>query len=245
MLTHPSQGSHLCHNSFCVVPSHLAYEPSEVNQSRIRCADEAKRLRQERDTIPAACQVHDPPCLLQVGQLAREAPVHVTDREQHAALTTYERILIQIWVLRRSMGLDPALDAPSRPRWHTLPTLESTAPPTFCRGAPAVTASDEDLFNPIEHKGRIPRPELTCPFCSGIKSFASVVGYWGHITHHHNEIADESRLQQVRSAAARWGEYCSVTDPYRAKDLLTMVRVRQARGSNFTWQDVMAWGLRP
>lgn len=143
------------------------------------------------------------------------------------------------------MGLDPTLDAPSRPRWHTLPTLESAAPPTFCHGAPAVTANDDNLFNPVEHKGRIPRPELICPFCSRIKSFASVVSYWGHIAHHHNKIADESCLQQVQSAATRWDDYYSVTDLYQDKDLLTIVRIRQVCGISFTWQDVMAWGLRP
>lgn len=105
--------------------------------------------------------------------------------------------------------------------------------------------NQDDLFNPTEHKGRIPKPELMCPFCPGIKSFGSVVGYWGHIAHQHGEVADENRLREVQSAAAEWEQYCSATDPYRDKDQLTMVRIRQARGSNFAWQDVMAWGLRP
>lgn len=105
--------------------------------------------------------------------------------------------------------------------------------------------SEGDLFDPTEHKGRVPKPELVCPFCAGIRSFGSVVGYWGHIMHKHHDEPEGVRLREIKRAAAGWQDYCSLTDPHRDKDLLTMARVRQACGGAFTWQDVVVWGLRP
>lgn len=59
-------GSHLCHNLFCITPSHIVYESCTANQARNDCFQRARFLRNENRAVPARCDQHDPPCLMQV-----------------------------------------------------------------------------------------------------------------------------------------------------------------------------------
>ncbi|KAL8840125.1 MAG: hypothetical protein Q9170_001473 [Blastenia crenularia] len=61
--------SHLCHHDQCIV--HVVYEGADTNQDRKQCHEAAQFLRNERERIPATCELHNPPCLLQVSQSRR------------------------------------------------------------------------------------------------------------------------------------------------------------------------------
>lgn len=52
--------SHLCHQTHCVNPEHLSYEPQFVNKSRQIC----------RSIYPTECKTHAPfqDCLLEIGK---------------------------------------------------------------------------------------------------------------------------------------------------------------------------------
>ncbi|KAI4603666.1 hypothetical protein KJ359_003483 [Pestalotiopsis sp. 9143b] len=58
-------GSHLCHNLFCITPSHIVYESCTANQARNDCFQRARFLRNENRAVPDRCDQHDPPCLMQ------------------------------------------------------------------------------------------------------------------------------------------------------------------------------------
>lgn len=60
------QGSHLCHQAYCILPSHVCYEPDTNNYKRNTCKALAKHFRRYSMEIPIYCKYHDPPCLLQV-----------------------------------------------------------------------------------------------------------------------------------------------------------------------------------
>lgn len=70
----PIDASHLCHHNHCIV--HIAYEGSHVNQDRRQCIEQARSLRTNRMAVPANCDKHQPPCLLQVWRLPSASLVH-------------------------------------------------------------------------------------------------------------------------------------------------------------------------
>lgn len=62
-------GSHRCHQGFCIV--HLVLEGTPTNHDRGKCREHAVTLRRLAKEIPEQCLEHDPPCLLQVRHLTR------------------------------------------------------------------------------------------------------------------------------------------------------------------------------
>ena len=62
----PMDASHECHQNLCI--SHLCYEPSNKNHDRKQCCEMAHELRKDGKEIPEKCEIHDPPCLLQVSR---------------------------------------------------------------------------------------------------------------------------------------------------------------------------------
>ncbi|ETS81475.1 hypothetical protein PFICI_06477 [Pestalotiopsis fici W106-1] len=188
-------GSHLCHNLFCITPSHIVYEPTTVNQARNECFQRARFLRNENRAVPDRCDQHDPPCLM-----------------QHAALTTYERCLLQVWALRQSLGMpspspSPApAPAPVRPRFHPYSSLEYQLPLTFGQGhGIRFGALDRAAVTRLKRKAH--KPSLACNLCPRIRGFESVVALWGHIVRKHEDRSDGDKLIEIRRTAELWRSY--------------------------------------
>jgi hypothetical protein len=226
------QGSHLCHHHLCGI--HLIFESDRENESRKDCHLRAKFLRQEGLPIPHYCTKHIRPCLM-----------------QHTALTTLEVFLLQFFVLCKAKGLAPLL-TPSRPRWHTFPTFEYQLPLTFCQDS-AVHWSEEMASN-VTDLNCIRKPELRCPFCSGIKAFKSIIALWSHFVHQHYKsessawikvvVEENLLLEEVRRTASLWRTYWREhSDGGKRRDP-TMMKLLQVDDVNFTWVDVLEWKLR-
>jgi len=58
------------------------------------------------------------------------------------------------------------------------------------------------VSRPVSVHSNPERPELICTFCKGIRSFVSVVGYWSHLVHKHEEVEEEKRAQHVQRSAS-------------------------------------------
>ncbi|KAK8134938.1 hypothetical protein PG984_006950 [Apiospora sp. TS-2023a] len=215
-------GSHTCHHENCIV--HICYEPSDMNIDRIDCHDRARFLRSEARAIPERCDIHDPPCLLQL-----------------ASLTTFEAYLIQFAVLCRSRRLSRP-PAPSRPRRHPYKTFETELPLSAgFGGGSSLRYDDEPLAG---YDVRVGRPTLLCRFCPGIKSFSRVTPLWSHLVYAHDDVNTADRLKEISWSASLWREYWQKVSDGGRRDGLTMQRLAQAVADGFTWKHVLDWGLR-
>lgn len=57
------QGSHLCHEPYCVRVDHLILEPQDVNLDRNNCSGPILASRGASDVIIVSTCEHDPPCI--------------------------------------------------------------------------------------------------------------------------------------------------------------------------------------
>lgn len=209
--------------------NHLKYEPCHINLARITCSDEAQQMRRNGEKVPWGCSTHDPPCLLQL-----------------AALTPFEAVLIQRFVFNR--GAADKQPPPPRPRQHRYPTFETQIPVSFA----ADRNGPDPAPPPFPHaelagppRGRVPRPDLCCPFCPADKmTFNSVTGFWGHIAHKHDDEDDGERANAVRSSAREWEGYWLAMGFTPQSDSPTLSKITQALSSGFSWADVQSWNLR-
>lgn len=223
-------GSHLCHNRLCILPSHIAYEPAVVNESRAECSERARFLRVHGRAVPPTCGRHDPPCLM-----------------QHAALTMYERCLLQVWMFRifRDLERTPA----PRPRLHPFSSFEYELPLRFVGAQQGVVVRLGDRAQVVRRE-EARRPALVCRLClfTQIKGFAGVVALWGHVVHRHKDRSDREKLREVRRTAALWGQYLEKELSYNRHDIRsldpTLIKLAQVESDNFEWKDVEGWGLR-
>ncbi|KAK8122542.1 hypothetical protein PG984_011212 [Apiospora sp. TS-2023a] len=99
------EGSHLCHNHFCSI--HVTLESRVLNNDRKKCHNSAQALRSYGHKLPPHCTLHTPPCLLQL-----------------AALTTIERLCVQLNVVNEAKGAP--LEKWDRPDDHMYPTFVCT-----------------------------------------------------------------------------------------------------------------------
>lgn len=194
----PKEGSHLCNHRQCAI--HLVYETAQINQERKICHARARFRRQCGLPIAERCDTHYPGCLL-----------------QQAALTTYETLLIQFWVLHIAVGRSPP-PPPRRPRWLRYPTFEFKLPLNFCHGPSTLNLEHQELVDHVAPQDHNEKPELLCSFCRGIKAFKSVVALWSHLVHYHDStpgshtgskvIVEKDRLlREVRRTAEVWRRY--------------------------------------
>lgn len=216
-------GSHLCGHGLCVNWNHVLYEPASVNLERESCFEEARQLRRAGQPVPPRCGRHREPCLLQL-----------------AALTNCEATLVQCHILSQRAGI--ALAERARPRNHRLPTFETRLPLGFAAPAPGATA---DAPAAAVAKGRIPKPDTHCTICRPRREFNSAVGLWGHLVHKHPDHDSEERLAAVRSTAAHWRAYWESAERLPPGCSPTMSKIEQVLGPESSWDDVLAWGLRP
>lgn len=217
-------GSHLCGHGLCVNWNHVLYEPASVNHERELCFEEARQLRRTGHPVPPCCRRHGEPCLLQL-----------------AVLTNFEATLIQSDILSRQTGIAPSEH--TRPRNHRLPTFETRLPLGFAAAdAPETTA---DTPTAAVARGRIPKPDTYCTICQPRRPFNSAVGLWGHLVHKHPDDDSEVRLAAVKSTAAQWRSYWASAERLPPSSSPTMSKIEQVLGQAASWDDVLAWGLRP
>ena len=234
----PKDGSHLCHHEHCII--HLEYEAADINADRWNCCLEARFLRQDNREVPEECTKHKPPCLMQVSHsLTRTAGRSLLKSPKHAALTNRETYYIQFAVLRQAKGMPPALPIP-RPRRYLYSTMESQLPCSF----PAVSIGPDDLIDDVPPAKKEGRPDLVCAFCSHIKTYASIAGYWGHLVNKHKQTSEELRLQEVLRTATLWRTYWEEHSDGGKIANSTMVRLLQIEQEGFGWQQVVGWNLR-
>ncbi|KAK6210913.1 hypothetical protein LQW54_005791 [Pestalotiopsis sp. IQ-011] len=222
-------GSHCCHNAFCILPSHIVYEPVAVNKSRAECSKHARFLRVHGRAVPPACDKHEPPCLM-----------------QHAVLTMYERCLLQVLMFRMFCNIELP-PPPRRPRLHPFPSFDPELPLRFVGAQQGVVVRLGDRAPGVPHRGTH-KPGLVCSLClsARIKGFASVVALWGHVVHRHKDQSNRERLREVRRAAALWKQYLDaelVLDHTRGYGS-TPYRIAQLDSPACRWADVEQWGLR-
>lgn len=65
----PLDASHTCHQNSCIV--HITFDPAHINHDRKACCHLARRLRSEGGEILKHCDVHSPPCLMQLSRINR------------------------------------------------------------------------------------------------------------------------------------------------------------------------------
>lgn len=131
-------------------------------------------------------------------------------------------------MLRAARGL-PHPPPPVRPRQHRFASFEHRLPLSYQPGS-TVALRPGSLAGAPE-RGRVPKPTLQCAFCRGVKAFASVVGYWGHLVYAHPGEEEEDCLAEVRKAALAWKEYQKRT--YGRKDRTTR-KIQQTLAEGFS-----------
>ncbi|KAL8927764.1 MAG: hypothetical protein Q9208_002180 [Pyrenodesmia sp. 3 TL-2023] len=218
----PMDASHLCHHSHCIV--HIEYEGAHINQDRRRCLEAARAMRTNKTVIPAQCDQHQPPCLL-----------------QHASLTTLEAYCIQFAVLAKAKQV-PAKQV-SRPQRHRYSTFESRLPCSADLTAISVESSELRPNNDFTTVRR--KPDLLCSYCNRIKAFKTVTGLWSHIFHKHSDVDDASRLTEMRRLGVLWREYLIDYYPHNVNEgNITIRRLYELQKDDVSWDAVIAWKLR-
>jgi hypothetical protein len=149
----PMEGSHLCHQAFCINPNHLVYEAVWLNTDCKCCHAVAHMLRQNSLAVPVYCTEYCLPCLL-----------------QHAALTPYEAILIQLAVVAEARGRLPPEQCSSID--HPYRTFESRLPLSFpvC----AVVLDRIYLATSLAGGAGVERLTFRCRFCIPARLFLSL-----------------------------------------------------------------------
>lgn len=236
--------SHLCHHDQCVV--HIVYEGADKNQDRKQCHEAAQFLRTERRPIPAACELHDPPCLLQVSETERWQDWRriTADDRQHASLTTLEAYGIQFATLAMARGR--SLGKPlRRPQRHRYSTFEATIP--LSSGFDAIVVDLAQLSSgSVAAAAKGKKPDMMCTFCTRhkLKGFSSVVQGWRHIYRTHDDVDDTSRLKEMKRMAKIWAEYQEKCYPQNMKGTnKTWRMVQQLIKIDASWDTVREWDL--
>ncbi|KAL8668255.1 MAG: hypothetical protein Q9202_000233 [Teloschistes flavicans] len=211
--------SHLCHHEHCIV--HVVYEAADINQHRQECVQRARFLRSEKRTIPSQCAVHDPPCMM-----------------QHAAITALEAYYHQFTVLSHAYRLPPPPPT-VRPRRYPYPTFEPQLPCQF----DSVSIDEDHIISNPSCDSTSQRPNLTCQLCSasGLKTFASIIGYWSHIVNKHQAVSNDLRCHEIRSSASQWREYWETHSRGGKRNNPTLAKLKQTQQADFCWMDVMEW----
>ena len=234
----PMDASHLCHHEHCVI--HIVYEPADINESRKACLRRARFLRSEKRPVPAECDLHDPPCMMQV-RFFVAVPLFFANSNQHAALISSESYRHQFQILAEVNGLPPPKPLP-RPRRYPYPTFESLLPSQY----PAVAINRNELVFGSSTSVKEGRPNLICDFCSSVrlKSYASIVGLWAHMVHEHQEVDNADRLHEIKRTAMLWWNYWKSCSEGGKRHNLTLAKLEQTQQLGFSWTDVMKWSLR-
>lgn len=158
-------------------------------------------------------------------------------------MTKDEVLYIQVNSYRHTQGL-PALPPPPRPRRHKFRTFEYKLPLTFCQSSRVLISAANIITDPTPDAGIQARPTLICPFCSPlIRSYTTILNYWGHIIYKHNGVDVMLRLEEIRRTALSWTKYLS-RNGHKSKDDATNVKLVQACRTELDWETVLGWALR-
>lgn len=157
---------------------------------------------------------------------------------KHAALTTFEVYSLQFAVLRKARGLEPA-PTPDRPSVYRFPTFETELPCSFH----AVAVRPEDLTSEVP-PAAAGKPDLSCKFCQRARFYQSIVAFWSHLIHKHDEISSEDRLNEIKAAARLWRTYWDKHSDGGKNGNATAVKLQQAVQQDFSWQTALEWKLR-
>jgi hypothetical protein len=218
----PMEGSHLCHKGHCINPNHAVFEEMRVNADRKQCNVLAYTLRRQGHPVPASCTEHQPPCLL-----------------QHASLTPYEAILIQLAVMAEARGLDSPVRPPNP--GHPYLSFEGRLPPS----SGCVALDRDHLVTDMTEPAPEERPVFRCSYCPVIRPFVSPLVFWGHIRDRHQLVPSSTRLEDVVRSGRLWLEYRATLKQggKRDQDILNLARQTQEEG--FAWDVVRGWKLEP
>ncbi|KAL9033638.1 MAG: hypothetical protein Q9180_005841, partial [Flavoplaca navasiana] len=217
----PMEASHQCHHGHCVV--HAVLEAADINQERKQCHEQARLLRTEGRRIPATCQLHDPPCLM-----------------QHASLQTAEAYYIQFSVVAATKGitLEIAPKRPQRPRYRNFqigfPLSEGFEAIHFKYTPPSLAATKPNARE---------KPTLQCKFCGEGRGFGSVVAAWAHIRKDHNDVDDADRLKEVTRMGDLWRtyQYASHRYHFNARNSKTFVMLEDLQKPDISWEKILHW----
>ncbi|KAL8958897.1 MAG: hypothetical protein Q9193_004127 [Seirophora villosa] len=207
--------SHLCHHEHCIV--HVTLEGTDTNQDRKQCHAQARWLRGEGKEIPASCQRHKPPCLMQAyytqwGVVGATTGITLKIPPQRPLRPPYRTFVCQF-------PLPPGFDAINFAYTKMLPAK--------------VTAEDD-----------CKKPTMKCPWCRHGKGFGGVVSVWGHIRSQHKDLDDKVRLREVSRLGDLWREYQYACYPRNMKaGNKTYEMLNQLRQPNMCWEMVKGWNL--
>jgi len=223
----PMDGSHLCHQGYCITPLHIVYERADVNSEREGCRTLAADLRRHGH-VREHCLKHHPPCRLTL-----------------AAMTPSEHFLVQLSVLRHARGRDPAPPAP-RPDHHPFPTFEDRLPLSFAEVQRLPDRERLAYMQPNVPADKKSLPIFYCPFCRKVSTFRTIVGYWTHLRDSHPLDSQSARLLEVKRAGLIWRQHLeSGQTPGQAppcNDRL-WAYLQQVSSDKFGWHTVTTWKL--
>ncbi|KAL8881595.1 MAG: hypothetical protein Q9198_001228 [Flavoplaca austrocitrina] len=217
----PMEASHQCHQGHCIV--HAVLEAADVNQDRKQCHEQSRLLRSEGHRIPAACQLHDPPCLM-----------------QQASLQTAEVYCVQFSVVGATRGITLTIPPkkPLRPRYANFqlgfPLSEGFEAISFKYTEASTLAVTKT--NPRK------KPALQCKFCDSGKGFGSVIKAWSHIRKDHDDVDDGDRLREVSRMGDLWRTYQIASWPhhFNAKNK-TFLMLEDLQEPDMSWDKFLEW----
>lgn len=95
------EGSHFCHQRFCIV--HLVFDPSHINGDREECRHYAWTLRRNDQPVPMYCDIitHDPPAFFKMQHL------HLSTNLSPSTATSSPTILPAFYNMQLSHLLKP------------------------------------------------------------------------------------------------------------------------------------------
>jgi hypothetical protein len=219
----PREGSHLCHQGYCINPNHITLEEATVNRDREQCQSLAHHLRTQGHAVPAACNKHQPRCLLHL-----------------ASLAPFEAFHVQLAVVAQARRLEPP-PVPACPG-HPYPTLECRLPLSFPGSTVALDPCD--IAQPLAaRRPSSDRLVLYCPFCTAIRPFLSLTGFWGHLRDRHQLVPQQERLAEIVRSGRAWLEDNSVAGASTPGDHALLRLAQQTQAPDFTFEVVRGWKL--
>lgn len=71
-----------------------------------------------------------------------------------------------------------------------------------------------------------------------------ITGLWAHTYHHHKDVSEDFKLQEIQVSGARWIVYWKQYSDGGRQNNPTMAKLEQAQQQNFHWSIVVSWNLR-
>ena len=130
----------------------------------------------------------------------------------------------------------------SRPRRHPYPTFKSQLP--LLQGFSFMLLDPKHLSWQTPRASKERRLDFVCAFCSRIKSFTTIIGYWSHLFHKHQDYEEEAWLKEILRTSILLRSYWSQYKERSKHGQQTLAKFDQVDREDFGWDVAESWELR-